>query len=570
MLLKNNPGALQQGSEPADLFGFKINYNTVDGNVNAANKLYNGNIAETFWSTATDGGFVRNYGYKYDQLNRLKDANYQKSNVVTNMYNENLTYDKNGNIMTLKRNGDRDVQTGTIGIDNLSYGYATNSNKLMSVVDNTNNTSGFNDFNKSGNDYAYDVNGNMTLDKNKKITAITYNHLNLPTKIVFGTTGSISYVYSATGQKVEKMVTQGTTITTTNYLNGYLYKNGVLQYFPTLEGYLEPNGSTFRYVFQHKDHLGNIRLSYTKNPTTNALDIIEENNFYPFGLRHAGYNTTIVGGVTEAQKIKFGSKEYQNELNLNVYDFGARVYNPEGGPAFWQIDPKAEQMRRWSPYSYAFNNPIYFIDPDGMAPTDWIEFTGKNGQQQIVYDSSIKTKAQAEAAGYTNVKQVFEAGKGKSEKTGEVINFQKDGNYSVNGGKLLNVDDTSYTTKGGTYIGENKGITDAIGDFGPEALQKGGDVIMKSAGVAALSGAEPVAAILATLGSTMSTIGAGGKIINDAVEGKFDLKNAAIQVGSELLNRYFKKISGDDMVKRIMLENGINEVGKGMEELNKK
>ena len=59
------------------------------------------------------------------------------------------------------------------------------------------------------------------------------------------------------------MVTQGTTITTTNYLTSYLYKNGVLQYFPTLEGYVEPNGSTFKYVFQHKDHLGNIRLSYT-------------------------------------------------------------------------------------------------------------------------------------------------------------------------------------------------------------------------------------------------------------------------------------------------------------------
>jgi RHS repeat-associated protein len=386
----NNPTALQQGTDPKDLFGFKLNYNTVDGNVNSANKLYNGNIAETFWSTATDGGFVRNYGYKYNQLNRLKDATYQKSNVVTNMYNENLSYDKNGNIMTLKRNGDQDVQTGTIGIDNLSYGYATNSNKLITVVDNSNNTSGFNDFNKTGNDYAYDANGNMNLDKNKKITAITYNHLNLPTKIVFGTTGSISYVYSATGQKVEKMVTQGTTITTTNYLNGYLYKNAVLQFFPTVEGYVEPNGSSFKYVYQYKDHLGNIRLSYTKNSFTNALDVIEENHYYPFGFKHNGYNTTIVGGVTEAQKIKFGSKEYQNELNLNVYDFGARVYNPEGGPPFWQIDPKAEQMRRWSPYSYAFDNPMRFVDPDGMAPIDWIE-NKKTGQ--IEWRVEVNSKA---------------------------------------------------------------------------------------------------------------------------------------------------------------------------------
>jgi RHS repeat-associated protein len=367
--------ALQQGTDPADLFGFKMNYNTVDGNTAVANKLYNGNIAETFWSTATDGGFVRNYGYKYDNLNRLKDATYQKSNLVTRMYDENLTYDKNGNIMTLKRNGDNDAQVGALAIDNLAYTYKTNSNGLLNVADGTNSTSGFNDFNKVGDDYVYDANGNLITDKNKKITAVTYNHLNLPTKIVFGTTGSISYVYSGSGQKVEKMVTQGTTITTTNYLNGYLYKNALLQYFPTAEGYVEPNGSSFKYVFQYKDHLGNVRLSYTKNSTTNALDVIEENNYYPFGLRHAGYNTTIVGGVTEAQKVKFGSKEFQNELNLNVYDFGARVYNPEGGPAFWQIDPISHFSQ--SPYSAFNGNPIYWADPSGMEGEHYNWSTGQ-------------------------------------------------------------------------------------------------------------------------------------------------------------------------------------------------
>ena len=400
MCATNNPAALQQGSDPEDLFGFKINYNTIEGSATAANKLYNGNIAETFWSTATDGGFVRNYGYKYDQLNRLKDATYQKSNVVTNMYNENLTYDKNGNIMTLKRNGDRDVQTGTIGIDNLSYGYATNSNKLMSVVDNTNNTSGFNDFNKSGNDYAYDVNGNMTLDKNKKITAITYNHLNLPTKIVFAT-GNIVYIYNAAGQKVQKVVTTTTpaSVVTTDYLGGYQYKNTVLQYFPTAEGYVKntPMGSTnaYSYVFNYTDHLGNVRLSYTKNPSTNVLTILEESNYYPFGLKHNGYNP--ISPIPENRRL-FNGKELQEELSLNLYDYGARNYDPALG-RWMNIDPLAEISRRFSPYTYALDNPVYFIDVDGMYadPGDfytkdgkYLGNDGKNDNKVYVADSKNK------------------------------------------------------------------------------------------------------------------------------------------------------------------------------------
>lgn len=260
------------------------------------------------------------------------------------------------------------------------YTYRLNTNTLSSVLDNANNTSGFNDFNKLGDDYTYDTNGNMITDKNKKINAIIYNHLNLPTKITFGATGNIVYIYNAAGQKLEKIVNSllpTATVTTTNYLGGYQYQGvgtatPTLQFFPTAEGYVKNtvvnSTNNYSYVFNYTDHLGNVRLSYSDNITKDGIitsnEIVEENNYYPFGLKHKGYNAN---NLQPSYKYKYNGKELQDELGLNVYDYHNRTYDPATG-RWLQMDPLAEQGRRWSPYTYAMDNPVYFIDPDGMWP----------------------------------------------------------------------------------------------------------------------------------------------------------------------------------------------------------
>jgi RHS repeat-associated protein len=239
----------------------------------------------------------------------------------------------------------------------------------MSVVDNSNNTSGFKDGNTTGDDYVYDGNGNMTVDKNKNITGIVYNHLNLPTKIIFPT-GNIVYFYNASGQKVQKVVTENTTVTTTDYLGGYQYKNSVLQFFPTAEGYVKSTPvsgtNTYSYVFNYTDHLGNVRLSYTKDATTGSLKILEENNYYPFGLKHNSYN---VDNFQPEYKYKFIGREWQDELGLNMYDLRARQYDPAIA-RFVAVDPltdEDEQLDK-SNYAYAWNDPIKYNDPDGECP----------------------------------------------------------------------------------------------------------------------------------------------------------------------------------------------------------
>jgi RHS repeat-associated protein len=384
----NKTDNLQQSSDPKDLFGFKINYNKVNGDPTVAKALYNGNIAETFWSTGSDGiGIIRAYGYKYDQLNRLKDATYQTPTLADNKnyFGENLDYDKNGNITRLQRKFMAGVLSNPYDgdMDNLSYSYNTNSNQLMKVTDSSNETAGFKDdsngFNDTVDDYGYDFNGNMIKDDNKGITLISYNHLNLPKKITFGATGTIDYIYNAAGQKLEKIVTEGLTITSTNYLGGYQYQKPhlgtwALQFFPTAEGYVKntivSSDNNYSYVFNYTDHLGNVRLSYSdgdKNGTIATTEIVEESNYYPFGLKHSGYN----GYVATDYKYKFNGKELQDDdiggSKLNMYDYGARNYDPALG-RWMNVDPLAEKFPSCSPYSFSFNNPIVFVDPDGRAP----------------------------------------------------------------------------------------------------------------------------------------------------------------------------------------------------------
>ena len=95
--------------------------------------------------------------------------------------------------------------------------------------------------------------------------------------------------------------------------------------------------------------------------------VVGVDDYYPFGLSISGQSYSRENSTP--QDFKYNGKELQDELGLGWLDYGARMYMADIG-RWGVVDPLSEQMRRWSPYNYSFNNPLRFVDTDGMEPSD--------------------------------------------------------------------------------------------------------------------------------------------------------------------------------------------------------
>ena len=328
-------------------------------NLNYTNQ-FNGNISDVEWI----GGGQK---YTYDGANRLVSA-VGTGNIK--FAEDGITYDGNGNILTLNRK-----DANGLLIDKLEYIYkggsamnpAGESNQIYQVKDNGGTVDGY-PSGISQNEYKYDGNGNLVEEKDRKKETITYNLLNLVSSVrINGATQQ--YDYAADGSKLA--FRQGTGSKKVSYLGEAEYANldeGGIRRINTEEGHILPRegwiagvstDSKYVYYYSVKDHLGNVRLVIDDDNNANVWQKI---NYHGFGLDALTEFPSGIVGATKNDHL-YNDKEY--DLESGWLDYGARQYDNVLGR--WSvIDPLSEVSRKYSPYVYGNDNPLRFIDPDGM------------------------------------------------------------------------------------------------------------------------------------------------------------------------------------------------------------
>lgn len=414
------------GGDSNDLFGMQVDYHQNDYNRSLSNittpsygtDQLNGNIKGIRWRSALFGSEA-SYAYSYDRNNWMTGADFggagagnlpptiTNSNTYTNSSNttleasnsitllpgfhaqggstftariaggsgntdgdydvNNITYDANGNIKSLKRNKDA---TGGNAMDDLSYTYKTTPqngpNQLLRVDDAAGDVAGADDIgDQNGNNYVYNQIGQLEQNVAENVT-YTYNASGLVTEVRKNNLPVIRVYYNDRNHRVKKESFNGSgnLSMTTYYIRDVagsimgIYNNGTLQEQPVygnqrIAVYNRQGNST---TYQMTDHLGNVRAIFQKNGGGTANE--DYNDYYPFGMPMPNRNTV--------------------DANNYRYAFQGQEKDPETGKEAFELRLWDSRIGRWlttdpyrvhdSPYIGMANNPARIIDPDGGCP----------------------------------------------------------------------------------------------------------------------------------------------------------------------------------------------------------
>ncbi|RYU94334.1 DUF6443 domain-containing protein [Emticicia agri] len=331
-----------------DLFSMKLAFED-------DKRYYDGNISYQTWKTPN---IAKNQQYKhyYDGASRLIKSGYSGGVSGSNYSLDTVRYDRNGNILQLKRNT----------IDNLSYAYS--GNQLLSVTD-AGTSVGFNDGNTSGNDYGYWSNGALKFDKNKGIDSIIYHsYLKKVSRVKFTNGNWVNFYYDADGTLLKRKLSNGDVWM---YRDNLIMKNDSVYQIIHDEGRFIFNKNTQKWVseFEYRDIWGNLRVSFRDSSAAPVSGIykppvvVQSNDYDVFG-----YEINSLSGE-KTNNWKYQKQERIDEFGLGIDLFKFRPSDYQIG-RFWQIDPLAEKYVYNSPYALQENKFGKGIELEGkeLAP----------------------------------------------------------------------------------------------------------------------------------------------------------------------------------------------------------
>ena len=337
------------------------------------------------------------------------------------------TYDKNGNILSMKRKGRKGFPITSVEeavYDDLSFAY--DGNQLVAVADvaigiEAVSKDGIVSVGKSGmqfadgvdeeEEYGYDANSNMVSDKNKGIGKIAYNTLNLPETVAFSGdddifnyqfwlspiahVNTVNFTYAADGTKLKsgyvtyKEVSAVQPARTNAFLPDSLRFGGGLLDSTRVIGpgtgrtfwLREVNTVTYAGNYQYENDTlskkffadGYIDCSgdepvacfYLKDHLGNVRMVVDENGGIVQVNDYYPFGALYGSGTGDAaQRYKYNGKELDRMHGLDWYDYGARWMDPVLC-RFTTMDPLCEKYYDTSPYAYCANNPMKYIDVNG-------------------------------------------------------------------------------------------------------------------------------------------------------------------------------------------------------------
>jgi RHS repeat-associated protein len=396
-------------------------------------ELFNGNISHAMYAISMlDGGMPTGQSYYYDQLNRIKGMDFHcltdvcetrewsGSNMI-DTYREQISYDANGNILSYNRMG-REPEVPLCDnnpreMDDMSYEYNRDgngrliNNRLRKVADNIDQNNFTIDIDDQNDDnYTYDNIGNLITDQAEGIDRINWTVYGKIKKIVKTSGFDIDYAYDVSGNRISKRVIGDETKASYYVRDAQGNVLGVYQldesksiyawqeqhlYGSSRLGMGKPefaidanspigtdefeqagdafnNGLEGLRIYELTNHLGNVlvTISDVKTIDPNGMPtptIVTANDYYPFGMVMPGRSYAAGTGY----RYGFNGKENDNEVKGegNQQDYGMRIYDPRLGK-FLSVDPLSQSYPWYTPYQFAGNKPIRFIDRDGAEEDD--------------------------------------------------------------------------------------------------------------------------------------------------------------------------------------------------------